>query len=414
MILVPNRLLRSSGNRYLLVLCLLIIISACSKKIVSVKTDGVKVPPVSQKPEKVQPIKRETDHSVVLLLPFELNTINLKTASAKEVGKADLAIDFYQGFKLALDSLARNGHNYKLQVFDTQDQEARVVNLARAASVKENEIIIGPVFPEGINTFSEFYEADTTTLLVSPLAASMPTKFRNPNLVTINNSVDQHGWKIADYITRNYRPEQVNIVLVNTKKTDDEKFSVPLRKYINELSKGKFKITERPNAIGLQSYLSTTRNNLVILSSSDRVFLQPIIGKLYNLITENYKIELFGHPNWVKATFLEGSKMQSLKTKLSSSYFVDYKASNVKHFVSRYRDEYGFEPSEFSFKGFDIGYYFGRLLERYGKGYASHLTTETYNGLHNDFRFSKNPSLGFINTELMMLTYRNLELQPVK
>jgi len=362
----------------------------------------------------MQPAKRETDHSMVLLLPFELNNINLKTASLKEISKADLAIEFYHGFKLALDSLARNGHNYNLQVFDTQDQETRVLNLATAASVRRNEIIIGPVFPESINTFSEFFEADTTTLLVSPLAASMPSKFRNPNLVTVNNSVDQHGWKIADYIIRNYKPDQVNILLVNTKKTDDEKFSAPLRKYINDLSKGKFKITERPNAIGLQTYLSTSRNNLVIISSSERVFLQPIIGKLHKLTTENYKIELFGHPNWVKATFLEGSKMQALKTKLSSSYFVDYKASNVKHFVAKYRDEYGFDPSEFSFKGFDIGYYFGRLLEKYGSDYATHLTTEAYNGLHNDFRFIKKSTLGYINTELMMLTYRGLELQPIK
>ncbi|MEJ7691899.1 ABC transporter substrate-binding protein [Daejeonella sp.] len=393
---------------------MIILFSACSKKITTVKTEGVKVPPVKQKTDEIRPVKKDIDHSMVLLLPFELNTINLKTAGAKEIGKADMAVDFYQGFKLALDSLSNGGHNYKLQVFDTQDQETRVVNLATAASVKENDIIIGPVFPDALSTFSEFFARDASKLLVSPLAASMPGQFRNPNLVTVNNNVDQHGWKIADYINRNYKPEQVNIVLVNTKKNDDEKFSAPLRKYINELSKGRFKIIERSNAIGLQSYLSTSRNNLIILSSSERAFLIPTIDKLYKLTTEKYKVELFGHPNWTKATFLDGSKMQALKTKLSSSYFIDYKAGNVKHFVARYRDEYGFEPSEFSFKGFDIGYYLGGLLEKHGKDYFRHLTTETYKGLHNDFRFSKDPLSGYSNTELMLLTYRGLELQPIR
>lgn len=414
MILVPSRLQPSSGNRHILLLCFILLISACSKRVVPVKTEGVKVPPLSQKPKEVSTAKKDLDHSMVLLLPFELNTINLKTATIKEIGKADMAVDFYQGFKLALDSLSKNGHNYKLQVFDTQDQEARVVNLARAASVKENDIIIGPVFPDALSTFSDFFDKDPAKLIVSPLAASIPVQFKNSNLVTVNNSVDRHGWKIADYITRNYKPEGVNIVLVNTRKNDDEKFSAPLRKYINELSKGKFKITERPNAIGLQTYLSTSKNNLVILSSSDRAFLLPTIDKLYKLTTENYKIELFGHPNWTKATFLEGTKMQALKTKLSSSYFIDYKSGDVKNFVARYRDEYGFEPSEFSFKGFDIGYYFGALLEKYGKDYARHLSTETYNGLHNNFRFSKDPLTGYSNSELMLLTYRALELQPIR
>jgi hypothetical protein len=414
MILVPNLRQRSSGSKWLGIVCLLVFISACSKKVIPVKPENVKVPPVSEQPVEARPPKKDIDHSIVLLLPFELNTINLKTSTPREIDKADLAIDFYQGFKLALDSISRNGHNYKLQVVDTQDQEARIVSLARAASVKGNEIIIGPVFPESVGTFSEFFERDASKLIVSPLAASMPTQFKNPNLVTVNNSVDQHGWKIADYINRNYKPEQVNIVLVNTRKNDDEKFSAPLRNYISQLSKGKLKITERPNAIGLQTYLSTTKNNLVILSSSDRAFLLPTIGKLHQLTTEAYKIEVFGHPAWLKATFLDGPKMQELKTKISSSYFVDYKADNVKHFVARYRDEYGFEPSEFSFKGFDIGYYFGRLLEKYGDEYASHLTDESYKGLHNNFRFSKDPLSGYTNTELMLLTYRNLELQPIK
>ncbi len=416
MILVPNRLPLLSGNRCLLILCMLILIfiSACSKKIAPVKPGDVKAPPVSKTPDEVTPSKKNLDHSIVLLLPFELNAINLRTARTKDISKADLAIDFYQGFKLALDSLSENGHNYKLQVFDTQDQEARVVNLARAASVKENDIIVGPVFPDALSTFSEFSDPDPSKLIISPLAASMPSQFNNSRLVTVNNSVDQHGWKIADYINRTYKPEQVNIILVNTKKTDDEKFSAPLRKYINELSKGKFKVTERPNAIDLQSYLSISKNNLVILSSSDRVFLVPIINKLYQLSSANYRIEVFGHPNWLKATFLDGSKMQALKTKLSSSYFIDYKAPKVKHFVARYRDDYGFEPSEFAFKGFDMGYYFGRLLEKYGKNYASHLTDENYNGLHNDFKFSKDPVLGYTNNNLMLLTYRALELQLIK
>ncbi len=413
MILVPNHLRLLSGNKSITV-CMLLLLSACSPKIAPVKTGGKQPPAEQEKAKPVPPPKKELDHSIVLLLPFELNTINLKTAGPKEIGKADLAIDFYQGFKLALDSVSANGHNYKLQVFDTQDQETRVVNLARAASVRENDLIIGPVFPDAMSTFSEFSDNSPGKLMVSPLAASMPSQFKNTGLVTVNNTIDQHGWKVADYINRNYKPEQVNIVLINTQKTDDAKFAAPFRKYLNELSKARFQISERPNAIGLQDHIASGKNNLVILCSSDRLFLLPTIDRLYKSVNEGYKVELFGHPNWIKAKFLDAQKMQALKTKISASYFVNYKAENVKHFIARYRDEHGFEPSEFAFKGFDVGYYFGRLLEKHGKNYASHLDDETYKGLHNNFRFSKDPALGFINTELMMLAYRSFELQPLK
>jgi ABC-type branched-subunit amino acid transport system substrate-binding protein len=416
MTLVRSHLPRLSGNRYFWVLCLLLIslVSACSRKVAPVKPGNAKVPPVTEKPGSESPEGKKLDHSIALLLPFELNSINLKTARAKDISKADLAIDFYQGFKLALDSLSRNGHHYKLQVFDTQEQETRVVNLARAASVRENDLVVGPVFPDALTAFSEFSDPDPSKIIVYPLAASLPSQVKNPALLMLNNTIDQHGLKIADYITKTYQPEQVHIVLVNTRKTDDEKFAAPVRKYINELSKGKFSITERPNSIGLQSYLSTSRNNLVILSSSDRLFLTPTIDKLFQLSGQDYRIEVFGHPNWLKANFLDGSKLQTLKTKLSSSYFVDYKSPAVKHFVARYRDEYGLEPSEFAFKGFDAGYYFGRLLEKYGEKYASHITEEDYKGLHNEYRFTKDQITGYSNSNLMLLTFRGLELQQIK
>lgn len=413
MILVPNHLRLLSGNNSLIILCLLIFLSACSKKIVPSKPARGPEPAKTEKPAVIEPVKKNTDHSIVLLLPFELNTLNLKTVTSKDIAKADLAIDFYQGFKLALDSLSISGHNYNLQVFDTQDQETRVVNLAMANSVRSNDLIIGPVYPDAISTFSEFSEL-SGTMQVSPLAAAMPSEFKNSGLITVNNTIDQHGWKIADFINRNYKPELVHIVLINTQKTEDAKFSTQLKRYLNELSAGKFRITERPNAIALESYLNPAKNNLVLITSSDRIFLLPTIDRLYKLRNEKYKIEVFGHPNWIKAKFFNPEKMQALNTRISSSYYVNYKAENVKSFIARYRAEYGFEPSEYSFKGFDIAYYFGGMLEKYGKDYPDHLDDNIYRGLHNNFRFIKDPALGYRNTELMILKYQNFELQLVK
>jgi ABC-type branched-subunit amino acid transport system substrate-binding protein len=413
MILVPNRLRLLSGNNFLILLSMLILLSACSKKITAPKPVDIPSPAERDIQKEIVPVKKKIDHSIALLLPFELNSINLKTAVRKDVAKADLAIDFYQGFKLALDSLITNGHNFNLQVFDTQSQETRVVNLAMASSVRSNDLIIGPVFPEAIKTFADFSELGET-LQVSPLAASMPVEFNNPGLVTVNNTIDQHGQKIAEFIYLNYKPELVNLVLINTQKTEDAKFSSYFKSSLAKMSGGKFRIIERPTAIAIESYLDPAKNNLVIIASADRLFLLPTIDKLYKLVNQKYSIELFGHPNWIKAKYLSQEKMQALKSRISTSYFVNYKAQNVKNFIARYRDEYGIEPSEYSFKGFDIGYYFGGLLEKYGKDYADHLDDSVYQGLHTIFKFSRDPKLGYINRELILLRYNNFELQPVK
>lgn len=409
MILVPNHLQQLSGNRFLLFLSMLIFLSACSRKIKTPKPPDSTVPVDVAKPKEDDLPKKPVEYSIALLLPFELNKINLKTAVKKDLSGSDLAIDFYQGMKLALDSLSQSGPNFRLNVFDTQNQETKVVNLALANSVKSNDLIVGPIYPEEAKTFADF--ADLKDILqVFPLAASMPQGYKNLRMVMVNNTLEQHGRKIAEFITKNYKPEQVNIVLLNTQKANDARFSAYLKRFIGELGAGRFRIIERPNAIGIDKYMDPLKNNLVLVSSSDRLFIVPTIDRLYKLKNNKYRIELFGHPNWMKANYLIQNKLQSLNTRITSSFYVNYKLENVKSFVSRYRREFGTEPSEYSFKGFDVGYYFGGLLVKYGKSYPRHLTESVYAGLHNNFRFSKEPDQVIKNIELMLLGYRNFEL----
>jgi ABC-type branched-subunit amino acid transport system substrate-binding protein len=409
MILVPNRLLQLNGNK-LLILIFIFFLAACSKKTAPVAEVPKKPAPEKSEPAKAEEPKVVAPHSLALLLPFNLDKINIKAADLKDIKKADLAIEFYQGFKLALDSLSSEGYNFKLQLFDSQEDELQIVNLARAKSVLTNDLIIGPIFPESIKTFSEFADLGNK-LQVSPLAASDPAQFKNSKLVSLTNHIDQHSRKVADFINLNYKPANVQVVLINTRSNDDEKFAGPFKEFLQKLSNGSFEIIERPNSIGLEEYLSTSKINLVIISSDKRDFVLPTIDRLYKVSQAGSKIEVFGHPNWVKAQFLNPEKMQWLNTRVTSSYYVNYKSKKVKSFVARYRDEFGSDPSEFSFKGFDTGYFFGKLLARYGNQYTSHLTDSEYEGLHNKFRFVHDKTSGYLNDELLMLKYQGFELQ---
>ena len=234
MILVLNRRLQLSGNNFL-ILILISFLFACSKKTAPV----LNLPPKPVEKETTaipEPVKKieKVPHAIALLLPFYLNEINIQNAVRNDINKAILAIDYYQGFKLALDSLSVKGNSFKLNVWDTREQEVQIINLARSKSVQTADLIVGPVFPESIKAFNEFYNP-VNKLQISPLAASIPFGNINTKLVTVNNTIDQHGWKIADYINRNYKPSSVNLVLINTRKNDDEKFAAPIRSFLKSL-----------------------------------------------------------------------------------------------------------------------------------------------------------------------------------
>ena len=71
----------------------------------------------------------------------------------------------------------------------------------------------------------------------------------------------------------------------------------------------------------------------MIIASASRDFVLPTIDRLYKISRAGSKIEVFGHPNWLKAQYLDAEKMQWLNTRITSSYYIDYKSKNVKNFL---------------------------------------------------------------------------------
>jgi hypothetical protein len=385
-----------------------LVIFGCSPKLTTVPTKPVVNHTPTTKVDK--PVKRFTEANVALLIPFKLNQLNLKTATKVQVEKSDMALDFYQGVVMGIDSAAVNGLNFKLNVFDTRDDNNQLVALQKKEALKNSNLIIGPVFPESIK-YMTGYSMTNDLAMVSPLAASKPSDFNNPKLISVVNNINQHAAKIAGYIALHYQSNNSIVVLINPKKTTDEQFAAPLReefkqKYPNYL------VQEFTSGYAFETRMVKGKKYAVVICSSDISFVKPTMDKLYklnNLKPDAYEINLFGHPNWSKQNYVVG-QLQDLNTIISSSYVIDYKSTAVINFVKRYRLKYSFEPSEYAFKGFDIGYYFGKLLSKYGENYLDFLTKEKYKGLHNSFEFDFNPQYGYFNKELMLLQYKNLTL----
>ena len=103
MILVQNPLLQLSGNKYWIIVLSALFLSACSPKI----RPETKKPETPKKVEKIEkPALKVKQATISLLVPFRLDEIKLKSATKSDVEKADIAIDFYHGFKLGVDSAA--------------------------------------------------------------------------------------------------------------------------------------------------------------------------------------------------------------------------------------------------------------------------------------------------------------------
>src|SRR6476659_8299632 len=158
MISVPNRLQQLSGNKILGIFLIGLFLSACSPKTAPTKKGPTPAPdkpreePAIKKVEPLEKSKTPEEMIISLILPFELGTVNYRSASLTDMKKSEIAIDFYQGFKMGVDSVAHQNAkvNYKIQVFDSKDDPSQLANLAAKGNFKASDLVVGPVFPNGI------------------------------------------------------------------------------------------------------------------------------------------------------------------------------------------------------------------------------------------------------------------------
>ncbi|RAJ22679.1 type 1 periplasmic-binding domain-containing protein [Pedobacter cryoconitis] len=411
MILVQNHLQRLSGNRFWCLLFICFCVAACSPKTRTNKSPKKEIGNKEDKKDAASE-KKFTEANISLLIPLNLNSARIKAGSKAELDKSAMAIDFYQGFKMGIDSAAAAGMNFKVKVLDTRDNNVQITSLLKSGQLAGTNLIIGPVFPDGVK-FITNYSIVNNIPVVSPLAATHPDEFNNPNLISIVNNIDLHADKMGDYIRREYDPGKAIVVLINPKKSGDEVLGNPLRDYFQKGRGSRYIFQEYASVFAMETKMVPGKQYAVLISSADRAFVVGSIDKLAKMKTAGSNIELFGHPNWGKQNY-NIEKLQLLRTKITTSYFVDYKSRDVINFVRKYRQLNKFEPAEYSFKGFDIGFFFGKLFAEHGAGYLKHLTQEHYDGLENSFRFIKDDKLGYINTSLFLLEYKNFALTPIE
>lgn len=402
-----------SGNKWLIYLWIMLVAAACSPKLQQVQAPVKPAEkPVAKTPETV-PVKAAPKvATIALLLPFELDY--LRTGySTSALKQANIAVDYYQGFKMALDSLTAQGYNYRLLVHDTRDLPSQSHSLAYNPDIRASDLIVGPVFPDGLKAFTSVLTSARKPIL-SPLAASAPSTFKNQNLITAIPPLEYHAWAAADYVVNDIKAKKVFIL--RSGYSVDNEYINPFKKGVDSLSKKQVKTIAhtvvRGNLKAIEPQFSLTEQNVFVVPSTNQSFLMVTLRTLDSL-SKKYPITVFGHPNWEEVSFLKAELLQSLKTHITSSNNIDYKAEATLEFTRNYRKIFKAEPSEYSIKGFDEGMYFGNLLGKDNDG-LKNLGQNGYTGLHNSFRFVKKPGLGWINTHVNVLKYSNFALKKVK
>jgi len=162
----------------------------------------------------------------------------------------------------------------------------------------------------------------------------------------------------------------------------------------------------------LQKYLSKDSNNLVVVPEYDEAFVSTVVTQLFFQL-KNYDITVLGTPHWSTYQNIDFNYFHKLSLSYFTPYFYSYSSPKIKHFLRDYRKSYYTEPvtlskkgGSYAFLGYDLSYYFLKIMNTYGKRFIMHLDNQQGAELMNSFRFVPvGGSGGFENRSMMLVTF---------
>lgn len=356
----------------------------------------------------------------MLLSKVTLNTqIVSTTDTTAVVGSANIDaktegfLEFYEGALLAADSLHRVGMNVELLVFDAGNLTT-INSLLQLEEFRDLNLIVGPVYPELQEPVAAF-AAKNRIPMISPLAATGNFERGNSWYFKVNPEKEYQIDQTGSYVAGEFSGK--NVVMLQYSGGENS-----WEARVAELSRKK--LSEGPGKKGFHEYsfLKQGVNNLKPLldESGENIFLIPTDNEAQvsvavtnlNALAETYNIVLMGTPNFIKLKSIQTENYHKIRLRYLSPYFIDYNKPLVKRFIGLYRETFSAEPTQFSFQGFDVTYYFLSALQRFGKDFRNCLPDYPMELTQNAFRFRKlSPMSGQMNEGMFVTSYeRNFDV----
>lgn len=367
-------------------------------------------------------------YSVALLLPFYLNLFEKANDTTYRQGeelteqlydKAQYAIEFYQGFKIALDSLVEQGLNIKLYTFDTQNDSAVVSKILKDTILKKVDLIVGPMYLQSFMMVADFAKLHEINI-VSPVRLSNKILLGNNYVSKVITSEPILNRFLGRYAFDSLRND--HLILAYPDHVEERKRAESIKsEYYDLLSKSsdtaqnnaiKELLLKREKISEIQAKLVPNRLNTIVVPTTNQAFMTQLLTTLYML--EDFEIKVVGLAEWENFDNIEVEYLNKLDVHLVVSEFIDREAISIKKFEKTYYEQTNSLPTNFAFLGFDVAYYYLGLLKDFGTNFEMMFLGVQNEQLSRKFEFFKTGiESGYENHSSFVIRYHDSQLQRI-
>ena len=329
--------------------------------------------------------------------------------------KTNIALQFYQGALIAIDSLKKQNLNAQIFIYDIDDKDSlSIPHLLRKPELAEMDLMIGPLYASSFIPIAKYAKKQGMPI-VSPFVQANRILFDNPFVCKATSSNALQVVQMANFVVDTFHTQ--NILLINSGNKKDAELCSVFKKIAKDVSLNKMykldSIKEIRGYADIKKHLHATKNNVIVLPSNNQSYVTEFINTI-NPLHEEYKITIFGLQSWMNYDNLDFEYLNNLSLHLVSNAYINFNDEQTKKFTLKFSDAYKTNPDIYAFSGFDIAYYFINLLNKHGEGFLNEIVEHTYKGLMLNLQFIKSTtsSSGYENKYVRVLKYEDYELKP--
>ena len=359
---------------------------------------------------------------IAYFLPFYLFN-NDSTLKEGEVSpKSRIALDYYQGSKLGFDSLKKDTNFWaEIYFFDTQNNLDTIKAIMAQDSMHTFDLFVGPLYRSNYEYVSQFAQQFEIPI-VSPVKISSRVLLDKSQTIKVYPGEPAQIINMAKYVVEHYADS--NLVFMNTARFAEQDNAKLLKKHANQALKNMGRVdtlTEFPMyTVSKQRVLKSLKDSthyVLVMISENQAYVSELLTILNDVVLSKKGISftIFGPEKWISYDNLETSYWMNLDIHVTSTRYINYQSSDMSQFICSYRSKYKSEPSEFSMLGYDVSYYFGQSLMKYGPYMAKHIPEFKWTGVSTQFDFIQvGAESGFENQGMYIYHIKDYELELAK
>jgi hypothetical protein len=330
--------------------------------------------PVKKKRELVYPpTEKKARYRVDVLAPLYLSELvkdEKVTFKGKLPAKVLPGMEFYEGIKLAADTLTSFGFDVAVYVHDVTDTTGSPQELINRGGLDSTDLIIGSVPSQYVPTLAAFAKKHAVNF-ISAFSPSDADIKDNPYFTLLQPTLQSHCEFIVTNIKNKYPGKKPLLLYRTTIAAEQNAFNYVLNAN-NEVKQ--LPVNTLPAATQMKPLLDSVGVNVLIVTVLDNTYAEGLLQMLAESFPE-YKFDIYGMPSWTTiATLKKPGVYTNMAVFVTTPFNFDVTTVAGQSLTNIYKKEYGgLKPGEMVFRGYETLYWYTYLLNKYGTIFNENL-----------------------------------------